>query len=109
MAWKCWMIAATGACAFTMMVAGAQSAPLGSAATDFRSSAAAETGFERIDYRRTYRNRLPDVRLRWASWVRLPGARVPLCGASRISVPGCSRARVRDASHIRLQCSSGER
>ena len=57
MAWKYWMIAATGACAFTMTVGGAQSAPLGSAATDFRSSAAAETGFERIDYRRTYRNR----------------------------------------------------
>ena len=108
MAWKYWMIAATGACAFTMTVGGAQSAPLGSAATDFRSSAAAETGFERIDYRRTYRNRyriLP-VRLRWASWVRLPGARVPLRGASPI--PG-SCARVRRASRIRLQCASGER
>jgi hypothetical protein len=57
MAWKYWMIAATGACAFTMTVGAAQSAPLGSAATDFRSSAAAGTGFERVDYRRTYRNR----------------------------------------------------
>ena len=57
MAWKYWMIAATGACAFTMTVGAAQSAPLGSAATDFRASAAAGTGFERIDYRRTYRNR----------------------------------------------------
>ena len=50
MAWKYWMIAATGACAFTMTVGGAQSAPLGSAATDFRSSAAAGTSFQLLHY-----------------------------------------------------------
>jgi hypothetical protein len=55
MAWKRWMIAATGACAFTMMLGGAQSAPLGSSAADFRSPAAAGTGFERVEYRRAYR------------------------------------------------------
>ena len=54
MVWKRWMIAATGACALAMMVGGAQSAPLGSAATDFRSSAVAGTGFERVGYRRAY-------------------------------------------------------
>ena len=45
------MIAATGACAFTMMVGGAQAAPLGSAATDFGSAAAASSGFKRVAYR----------------------------------------------------------
>ena len=57
MAWKRWMITATGACAFTMMLGTAQSAPLGSAAADFRSPAAAGTGFERVGYWRAYRYR----------------------------------------------------
>ena len=57
MAWKRWMIAATGACAFTMMVGGAQSAPLGRAAPEVGSPAAAGTGFERVVYRRAYRYR----------------------------------------------------
>ena len=54
---KHWMIAAAGASALAIIVAGAQSAPLGSVARDFRSAAAAGPGFERVGYRRAYRYR----------------------------------------------------
>ena len=59
MAWKRWMMAATGACAFATMVGGAQSAPLGRAVPEVGSPAAAGTGFERVVYRRAYRYRAP--------------------------------------------------
>src|SRR5262245_3211044 len=50
------LIAAACACAFAIMVAGAQSAPLASAAPDLGTSApAAGAGFERAGYRRAYR------------------------------------------------------
>src|SRR5262245_17335215 len=55
MAWKFWMMAATGACAFAMMVGGAQSAPFARAAPEVGSPAGA--GFERVGYRRAYRYR----------------------------------------------------
>jgi len=55
---KHWMIAAAGASALAIIVAGAQSAPLGSAARDFRSAAAAGPAFERVGYRRAYRYRV---------------------------------------------------
>jgi len=57
MAWKRWMMAATGACAFAMMVGGAQSAPFGRATPEVGSPAVAGTGFERVVYRRAYRYR----------------------------------------------------
>ena len=44
-------------CGLAITVAGAQSAPLGSAARDFRSAAAAGPGFENVGYRRAYRYR----------------------------------------------------
>src|SRR5262245_27740495 len=51
MACKRWMIAAAGVCALAMMAGSAQSAPLGIAATDFASDAAASSGLDRIAYR----------------------------------------------------------
>jgi hypothetical protein len=57
MRWKHWMSAAAGASALAFVVVGAQSAPLGSAARDFRSTAAAGPGFESVRYRRAYRYR----------------------------------------------------
>jgi len=57
MTWKHWIIAAAGGSGLAIIVAGAQSAPLGSAARDFRSAAAAGPSFERVGYRRAYRYR----------------------------------------------------
>ena len=57
MAWKHWIIAAAVGCGLAIIAAGAQSAPLGSAARDFRSAAAAGPGFESVRYRRAYRYR----------------------------------------------------
>ena len=51
MACKRWMIAATGVCALAMMAGSAQSAPLGNAATDFGSDAAASSGIKRVAQR----------------------------------------------------------
>jgi hypothetical protein len=56
MIWKHWIIAAACGSGLAITVAGAQSAPLGSAARDFRS-AAAGPGFESVGYRRAYRYR----------------------------------------------------
>src|SRR5262245_8126964 len=56
MRWKHWIIAAAGGSALAF-VAGAQSAPLGSAASDFRSAPAGGPGFESVGYRRAYRYR----------------------------------------------------
>ena len=58
MTWKHWIIAAAGASELAIIVAGAQSAPLGSAARDLRSAAAAAPAFERVGYRRAYRYRV---------------------------------------------------
>ena len=57
MIWKHWIIAAAGGSGLVIMLAGAQSAPLGSVARDFRSAAAAGPTFERVGYRRAYRYR----------------------------------------------------
>ena len=57
MTWKRWIIAAAVGCGFAIIAAGAQSAPLGSAARDFGSAAAARPGFENVGYRRAYRYR----------------------------------------------------
>src|SRR5262249_7619786 len=57
MAWKHWIIAAACGSGLAITVAGAQSAPLGSAARDFRSAAAAGPGFESVGYRRVFRYR----------------------------------------------------
>src|SRR5262245_10547474 len=57
MAWKHWIIAAAVGCGLAIIAAGAQSAPLGSAARDFRSAASAGAGFESVGYRRAYRYR----------------------------------------------------
>jgi hypothetical protein len=51
MACKRWMIAATAVCALAMMAGSAQSAPLGNAATDFWSDAAASSGLKRVAQR----------------------------------------------------------
>lgn len=48
---RCWMIAAAGASAWAIMTSGAQAAPLGSAAVEPGSAAAARSGLERVAYR----------------------------------------------------------
>jgi hypothetical protein len=48
---KGWMTAAASAFALALTVGGAQSGPLGSAASDLRSAVPAGSGFERIAYR----------------------------------------------------------
>ena len=57
MTWKHWIIAAAGGSGLAIIVASAQSAPLGSAAHDFRLAAAAGLAFKRVGYRRAYRYR----------------------------------------------------
>jgi hypothetical protein len=57
MTWKRWIIAAAGGSGLALIVAGAQSAPLGTTARDFRSAAADGPAFERVSYRRAYRYR----------------------------------------------------
>jgi hypothetical protein len=51
MACKRWIIVATSACALTMMVGRAHSAPLGSAAIELGSAGVAKSRFNRIAYR----------------------------------------------------------
>jgi hypothetical protein len=57
MTWKHCIIAAAVGCGLAIIAAGAQSAPLGSAARGFGSAAAAGPGFENVGYRRAYRYR----------------------------------------------------
>jgi hypothetical protein len=56
-AWKHWIIATAVGCGLAIIAAGARSAPLGSAARDFRSAAAVGPGFESVRYRRAYHYR----------------------------------------------------
>ena len=105
------MIAATGACAFTMTVGGAQSAPLGSAATDFRSSAAAEQVSNASTIGALTATALVGHTATGCT------VTLGLVGtATRRACPVMRRLAytrllrsVRRASRIRLQCSSGER
>ena len=70
------MIAATGACAITMMVGGAQAAPFGSAATDFGSAATASSGFKRVAYRLCWTEG-GARQCRWVDNARIYGYRAP--------------------------------
>ena len=79
------------------MMGGAQSAPLGSAAPDFGSAAAAGTGFERVGYRRAY-----PYRARRAYGYRVYGYTAPRAygyrgRVSRYAVPRVSRYGVAPA------------
>ena len=70
------IIAATGACAITMMVGGAQAAPFGSAATDFGSAAAVSSGFKRVAYRLCWTEG-GARQCRWVDNARIYGYRAP--------------------------------
>ena len=94
MALKRWMIAATAACAFTIIVGDAQSAPLGSAATDFGSTAVAGTGIERVRYRRAYPYR---ARRAYGYRVYAPRAYGYRVRVSRYAAPRAHRYRVAPA------------
>jgi hypothetical protein len=86
MACKRWIIAATGACALTMMVGGAQSAPFGSAATELGATSAAKSGFKRVAYRLCWTEG-GARQCRWVDNARIYGYR-----ASAVSGYGPARA-----------------
>jgi hypothetical protein len=73
---KLLMIAATGACAFTMMVGGAQAIPLVSTVTDFGPAAAASSGFKRVAYRLCWTEG-GARQCRWVDNARIYGYRAP--------------------------------
>jgi len=73
MTWQRWMTAATGACALAM-AGGAQSAPLGSAASDFKAGTTAGSGFERVAYRLCWREG-GARQCRWVDNARIYGDR----------------------------------
>jgi hypothetical protein len=68
MIWKRWIIAAAVGCGLVITVAGAQPAPLGSAARDFRSAAAGRPGFENVGLSTS-------IPLQRSAGIRLPGVR----------------------------------
>ena len=86
------MTTAIGACALAMTMGGAQSAPLGSPASDFKSGAAGNSGVERVAYRLCW----TEGGARQCRWSTMPVSMAPgllRCRATRLLAHTAPRRR----------------